>query len=306
MQRPQRGKYWTTDIRQASLWGRPRKDACVRYLSLSFGSEGAFFILAQDWFLEYTAVFRTASADPEVFAPVKSVGRLPAASSCLPERRVVLCEWQRSARCFLRMTEWETAAPAVAETPDIKLFGKWSTDDVQINDISLQDYIAVKEKYAKYLPHSAGRYAAKRFRKAQCPIVERLTNSMMMHGRNNGKKLMTVRIVKHAFEIIHLLTGENPLQVLVNAIINSGPREDSTRIGRAGTVRRQAVDVSPLRRVNQAIWLLCTGAREAAFRNIKTIAECLADELINAAKGSSNSYAIKKKDELERVAKSNR
>ncbi|EDL75777.1 ribosomal protein S5, isoform CRA_a [Rattus norvegicus] len=108
------------------------------------------------------------------------------------------------------MTEWETATPAVAETPDIKLFGKWSTDDVQINDISLQDYIAVKEKYAKYLPHSAGRYAAKRFRKAQCPIVERLTNSMMMHGRNNGKKLMTVRIVKHAFEIIHLLTGEWP------------------------------------------------------------------------------------------------
>ena len=77
---------------------------------------------------------------------------------------------------------------------------------------------------------------------------------------------------------------KNPLQVLVNAIINSGPREDSTRIGRAGTVRRQAVDVSPLRRVNQAIWLLCTGARESAFRNIKSIAECLADELINAAK----------------------
>merc|ERR1711867_333825 len=102
-----------------------------------------------------------------------------------------------------------------------------------------------------------------------------------------------------AFEIIHLLTGENPLQVVVNAIINSGPREDSTRIGRAGTVRRQAVDVSPLRRVNQAIWLLVTGAREAAFRNMKTIAECLADELINAAKGSSNSYAIKKKDEVE-------
>lgn len=49
-------------------------------------------------------------------------------------------------------------------------------------------------------------------------------------------------------------------------------------------MRRQAVDVSPLRRVNQAIWLLCTGAREAAFRNIKTIAECVADELINAAK----------------------
>lgn len=80
--------------------------------------------------------------------------------------------------------------------------------DAYIASCALQDYIAVKEKYAKYLPHSGGRYAAKRFRKAQCPIVERLTNSMMMHGRNNGKKLMTVRIVKHAFEIIHLLTGE--------------------------------------------------------------------------------------------------
>jgi len=187
-----------------------------------------------------------------------------------------------------------------------KLFGKWSCNDVSVNDMSLTDYIAVKEKFARYLPHSAGRYASKRFRKAQCPIVERLVNSLMMHGRNNGKKLLTVRIVKHSFEIIHLITGENPLSVLVQAIINSGPREDSTRIGRAGTVRRQAVDVSPLRRVNQAIWLLCTGAREASFRNIKSIAECLADELINASKGSSNSYAIKKKDELERVAKSNR
>ncbi len=33
--------------------------------------------------------------------------------------------------------DWE-AVPAVAESPEIKLFGKWSTDDVQINDISLQ------------------------------------------------------------------------------------------------------------------------------------------------------------------------
>ena len=92
--------------------------------------------------------------------------------------------------------------------PDVKLFNKWSCDDVNVSDMSLQDYIPVKEKSAKYLPHSAGRYAVKRFRKAQCPIVERLVNSLMMHGRNNGKKLMTVRIVKHSFEIIHLLTGE--------------------------------------------------------------------------------------------------
>eukprot|EP01023_Acetabularia_acetabulum_P047220 TRINITY_DN4964_c0_g2_i1.p2 TRINITY_DN4964_c0_g2~~TRINITY_DN4964_c0_g2_i1.p2 ORF type:complete len:236 (+),score=51.58 TRINITY_DN4964_c0_g2_i1:112-819(+) len=191
--------------------------------------------------------------------------------------------------------------------PDIKLFGKWTYEDVTVTDISLEDYIAVKkESFAVFVPHTAGRYQKKRFHKAQCPIVERLACSLMMHGRNNGKKVMAVRIIKHAFDIINLMTDTNPLQVLVSAIINAGPREDATRIGSAGVVRRQAVDISPLRRVNQALYLLTTGAREAAFRNIKTIAECLADELINASKGSSNSYAIKKKDEIERVAKANR
>lgn len=118
--------------------------------------------------------------------------------------------------------------------------------------------------------------------------------------------MLATRIVKQAFEIINLLTDSNPIQVLVDAIINTGPREDSTRIGSAGAVRRQAVDVSPLRRVNIAISLITIGARESAFRNPKSIAECLADEIINAGKGSSNSYGIRKKDELERVAKSNR
>ncbi|KAI3935955.1 hypothetical protein MKX01_021906 [Papaver californicum] len=189
---------------------------------------------------------------------------------------------------------------------DVKLFNKWTFDEVAVSDISLVDYVGVAARHATYVPHTAGRYSAKRFRKAQCPIVERLTNSLMMHGRNNGKKIMAVRIIKHAMDIIHLLTDQNPIQVIVDAVINSGPREDATRIGSAGVVRRQAVDISPLRRVNQAIYLLTTGARESAFRNVKTIAECLADELINAAKGSSNSYAIKKKDEIERVAKANR
>jgi len=123
---------------------------------------------------------------------------------------------------------------------------------------------------------------------------------------NNGKKLMAVRIVKHTFEIIHLMSGENPLQIFVRAVQNGGPREDSTRVGSAGAVRRQAVDVSPLRRVNQAIYLITSGARLAAFRNIKTIAECLADEIINCASESANSYAFKKRNEIERIAQSNR
>jgi len=185
---------------------------------------------------------------------------------------------------------------------EVKLFSKWSLDDVEITDISLADYIAVKGKDATFVAHTAGRYQRKTFRKAQCPIVERLACSMMRCGRNNGKKLMAVRIVKHTLELIHILTDQNPVQVFVDAIINAGPREDSTRVGTAGVVRRQAVDVSPFRRVNYAIYLMTTGARESSFRNVKTIAECLADEIVNAARGSSNSYAIKKKDEIERVA----
>ena len=99
----------------------------------------------------------------------------------------------------------------------------------------------------------------------QCPIVERLVNALMFKGRNNGKKMMAVRIVKHTFDIINLLTDENPIQVLLTAIRLTGPREDSTRIGAAGIVRRQAVDVSPFRRVNQALYLISIGVRISAL-----------------------------------------
>lgn len=205
-----------------------------------------------------------------------------------------------------KFVELATPIPKSIQTgaKEVKLFNKWSFEGITVKDISLADYIQVRQPI--FVPHTAGKYANKRFRKAQCPIVERLTNAIMMNGRNNGKKLKAVRIVKHAMEIINVITDQNPLQVLVDAIVNTGAREDTTRVGSAGAVRRQAVDVSPLRRVDQSISLLTIGAREAAFRNIKTIAECLAEELINAAKGSSTSFAIKKKDELERVAKSNR
>ena len=46
---------------------------------------------------------------------------------------------------------------AVVDHAEVKLFGKWSCEDVAVSDMSLQDYIAVKERYAKFLPHSAGR-----------------------------------------------------------------------------------------------------------------------------------------------------
>lgn len=71
----------------------------------------------------------------------------------------------------------------------VKLFNKFDTSEVQISVLSLVDYIPVKGKQDVYVPHTGGRYATKAFKKAQCPIVERLVNSLMMHGRNSGKKL---------------------------------------------------------------------------------------------------------------------
>ena len=124
-----------------------------------------------------------------------------------------------------------------------------------------QDYISVKAKHTVYVPHR-GSLCSERFHGA-VPYRRRLVNALMMHGRNNGKKLMAVRIVKHTMDIIHLLSDQNPLQVIVDAIINSGPRGDATRVGSANVIRRQAVGMSPLRRVNQAIWLITTGAPSA-------------------------------------------
>ena len=121
---------------------------------------------------------------------------------------------------------------------------------------------------------------------------------------------MAIRHVKQTFDIIHLLTGQNPIQVLVDAVSQGGAREDSTRIGSGGTVRRQAVDVSPLRRVNQGIYLIMKGVRASTFRSMKSLSECLADEIIQAAKAkeglSNNSFAVRKKEEIERVSKGNR
>jgi small subunit ribosomal protein S5e len=169
-----------------------------------------------------------------------------------------------------------------------KLFGKWSYEGVETTDISLANYLQVKTvKQQVYVPYTAGRYQQRKFKKVTCPIIERLICMLMTSGgRNNGKKQNAVRIVKHTLELIHLITGKNPIQIIVSAIQEGGAREDSTRIGSGGTVRRQAVDVSPLRRINQAIYLICKGSREAAFRNLKSIQETLADELINAAKVS--------------------
>jgi small subunit ribosomal protein S5e len=189
---------------------------------------------------------------------------------------------------------------------EIKLFGTYSYE-VPISDPTLTDLIAINGPKANvYIPHTSGRYQVKRFRKATCPIVERLTNTLMRAGRNTGKKNLANQIVKEALDIVALSTGANPLDALLKAISNGAPREDSARTGSGGTAKKTAVDISPMRRVNLSLYLMSVGARKAAFRNIRSIAECLADEIVACSQSSVSSYAIRKKDEIERSAKANR
>jgi len=186
---------------------------------------------------------------------------------------------------------------------EIKLFGKWPLSNVEIRDPGLKDYICLKPVF---IPHTEGRHEHRRFAKSKVPIVERLANQLMRPGRNCGKKMLAINIVRRSFELIHTITGENPVQVLVRAIENAAPREETTRIAYGGILYHVAVDVAPQRRVDLALRYIVEGARLAAFNNPKPIEEALAEEIINASKGSSASYAIRKKEEIERIALSAR
>lgn len=192
---------------------------------------------------------------------------------------------------------------AETDQMEITLFDKYPFTAV-CEDISLAPYINLDTKII--LPHTANRNNKKHFGKASTPVVERIACQLMRRGRNSGKKRLACKALESACDIMHLITSENPLQIITNAIVNAGPREDSARIGRAGNMKRTSVDVSPMRRINLAISNLLKGIRDGSRKTIKTLPEMIADEFINAARNSPNSYAIKKKDEIERVAKSNR
>jgi small subunit ribosomal protein S7 len=189
------------------------------------------------------------------------------------------------------------------EEKEIKLFGKWSFKDVEVKDLGLKRYISLKPVA---VPHTMGRHEHKRFGKADVNIVERLVNNLMRPGKNAGKKAKAINIVKHAFEIIHLRTGRNPIEVLVRAVENSALCEDTTRIAYGGIVYHLSVDVSPQRRVDLALRHICEGAQQAAMHNPRSIEECLAEELILAANHDMKSYAVSRRHELERIAQASR
>lgn len=188
------------------------------------------------------------------------------------------------------------------EAKEPSLFNKWSFANIEVQDPGLKQYVCLKPII---LPHSGGRHEHQKFEKSKVNIVERLLNNFM-RGSSGGKKAKALGIVRLAFEIIHLKTQRNPIEVFVRALENSTPCEDTTRIGYGGIVYHKAVDVSPQRRVDLALRFLADAARKSSFGASKTMPECLADELIAAAEGDSRSYSIRKRDEMERVALSSR
>jgi len=203
------------------------------------------------------------------------------------------------------------------ETAEQLLFGKYSFSDVVVSDASLADYIVLTPM--KY-PNTFGRRKNKSYYFSHVNVVERLMDKLMRggtgkkiggkvirtEGRLQGKKIKVMHIVEEAFDIVNKQTGKNPIQVLVDAIENAAPIEDTTRVRYGGINYNVAVDVSSLRRLNVALKNIALAAITGSFKNRKSIAEALANELILASTKSPESYAIKKRVDAERMARSAR
>jgi small subunit ribosomal protein S7 len=197
------------------------------------------------------------------------------------------------------------------EHPNLLLWNKWDMTGVKIEDPGLRNVIDLRPIL---VPHSGGRHEHKKFGKTRVNIVERLVNQMTHFGkkyaknagRMGGKKQKAMNIVKTAFIIIELRTGQNPVQQLVKAIENASPNEDTTRLSYGGVVYHQSVDISPVRRIDLALRFMSEGVREAVFASSRGVEEVLAEEIIQAAAGDSNSHSVKKKNEQERVAMASR
>lgn len=199
-----------------------------------------------------------------------------------------------------------------------KLFNKYEFESVVVADPGLARYISLSPLV---IPHTHGRHSKRQFAKRNANLVERLINKLMRGGtgektsgkviRTNGslqgKKEKAIKIVEKAFAKLAAKTGKNPIQLLVDAVAHSAPREDFTRVSFGGVSYQVAVDVSAQRRLDMALRNITLAAIMGSFDKKKTLSDALSDEIELAAKGDvTNSYAIKKRDETERMARSAR
>ena len=194
---------------------------------------------------------------------------------------------------------------------EIKIFGKWSTEGIEVKDPGLVRYINLEPRL---LPRSGGKYAKQQFYKSKMNIVERLMNKLMVPGHRGkkhlissgrcvGKTAIQYKIVKKAFEKIEQITKKNPIEVLVRAIENAALREEITSYQLGGIIVRRAVVTSPQRRVDLALRNIAQAAYRKSFGKKQNIVDALVDEIIAAYNNdASKSEAIREKERIEREA----
>ncbi len=194
-----------------------------------------------------------------------------------------------------------------------KIFDLYDMEEVKVTDVALQPYINIQPKL---LIKSHGRNVGK-FTQTKVHIIERLANRLAVPGHvgkkhkiiashSSGKYGRNMQTVMEVLKIIADKKKTNPVQVLVKAIENGSPRDEITTIEYGGARYPQAVDVSPLRRVNLAIRWMVQGSFQKSFGKKSRMAEVLAKEIIAASEGSMDSYAVGKKTEAEKQADSSR
>jgi len=198
--------------------------------------------------------------------------------------------------------------------PNFKVFDLYDLSEVQVNDEGLKEVINLQPRL---ILKSQGRNAKLKLGQVKVNVIERLVNRLptaghrgkkhkVEKGTSTGKYSKNFKIILDALQMIEKRKNVNPVQVLVKAIENSSPRDEVTVIEYGGARYPQAVDVSPLRRVNLALRWLVQGASDKAFNKKKTIAQGLADEIILASEENGDSFAFRKKKESEAQADSAR
>ena len=128
-------------------------------------------------------------------------------------------------------------------------------------------------------------------------LVTQLVNKVMLHG----KKSTAESIVYDAMKAIEIKTGTEPLSTLKRAIDNVKPPLEvrSRRVG--GATYQVPVEVRPRRATTLSIrWVV----EYARGRREKTMAECLAAEILDASNGLG--VSMKKRDDMQKMAESNK
>jgi|SRR3989344_1341204 len=198
-------------------------------------------------------------------------------------------------------------------TVQFKLFDKYDVSNIQIRDNALKPYIVLTPKL---LVKSYGRQLEK-LSQAKLNLIERFANRLGVAGHVGKKhKIITswssghyntnMKTMIKALDIVEKKSGKSPVQMLVEAIENCSPRDEITVIESAGARYPQSVDTSPMRRIHLAVRWMIQGAYGKSFGKKTKMADALANEILAAAKGTMESYAMGKRNEAEKQADSAR